>query len=224
MKKREKNNAEGNDKKRNGVALVIVTVIAIIFIPIAFLAGKLFSENGALIKLPGVNVTKNFEVTSVFLKELVEPASDLVTTRYRYKRTTNFSNPLTINDLKLEFIKDEYEYVFSGTIYVGVDLSKVKYRVDEDEKMILVTMPKPYIIAHDVDNSSFEEIKSSNSIFVDTTPEDYAKFMEDLEAQAEDEVLNDNEFMDEVNENAENVIAQFLTSSQYTCDYTVEFK
>ncbi len=68
--KKRKNNAEGNDKKRNGVALVIVTVIAIIFIPIAFLAGKLLSENGALIKLPGVNVTKNFEVTSVFFERV----------------------------------------------------------------------------------------------------------------------------------------------------------
>ena len=163
------------------------------------------------------------ELDTIVLKEILKPASELVSLKYCYtdadvyeknKNVSVFGYDATIGT-------DKTVFTYDGVINAGIDISEVNYIIDNNSRTITIDIPEPEIFSHEINENSFKFFDVKNSVFIETNLEDYTSLVSDLKKKKEDYLLNDGEFMDSVKENSERVIADFLTVSENTKDYKV---
>lgn len=165
----------------------------------------------------------HIQLTVSTLKEYTAPASELITYKYYYTDAATYEKNQTIGNLDVPLTKDKYLCVYSGTISAGIDVSDIKYVVDEGNMKIIVAMPEPDIIAHEMDDEAFYSYKIKNSVFTSSEPDDYAACQAELKVNQEDKLKSNTEFWDNVKGNAENVIRDILTMHDDVSDYQLEF-
>lgn len=194
-----------------GVFLGVVLIIAIVW----------YMQNGG--NAFGT-IQESVEINSVTVKEIIAPASELVTLKKEYTDFDTYENSKELFGKKLPFTTDKVIFTYSGVISAGIDLSEVELDVNNDKKTITITLPDAKILSHEIDEKSFEFYEIKNSILNETSFEDYTTLRAGLKERQEEKVLSDKEFMRSVEDSAENVIKGFLTSADATKDYKVIFK
>lgn len=167
---------------------------------------------------------KNYMLTISNVEKVLKPASDLVTIRYCYTDADTYENTKEFFGKKLPFTTDKVVFTYDGVISAGIDFSAVQYDIDNDSKVIHITLPEPGIISNEIDESSFKFPYISDSVFNSTDMSDYIELIDQLKKEKAQKVLKDTEFMNSAKENTEKVLKGFLTSSDKTKDYTVSFK
>jgi len=164
-------------------------------------------------------------VTTEEIKSVLAPASDLITSRYFY------SNVMSFEDIKdwfgtgidNPFTKSRGYVNYDGIVSVGIDMNDIKYEVDSSRVMIVVTLPKEKILAHEIDHSTLQS-DTKESAFNNLDAEYYAKLLDGCKKETEEKVMGNSEFMKQVRENTKQVIRSFLAANELTREYGVEFK
>ena len=176
-------------------------------------------ENDALMNPPEIQIT----VTT--LKEYIAPASELITYKYYYTDSGTYEKNKKFFDsnIKIPFTTDKSVYVYSGKISAGVDIDDINFNVNNPNKTIEVKMPKPKIIAHELDEKSFKTYDVKNSVFTSSSLDNFADFQGALKATQEDKINSNTEFWDSVKDNAENVIKSLLTVNDEVKEFKIEF-
>ena len=167
---------------------------------------------------------ENFKLEIRYLKEVIAPASDLVTTRYYYKDADTFESYKEINGFKIPLTTDKVVFTYEGTVSLGLDFSKIVFLVDERNKKITVDLPEIKVVANEIDFDSFVYYEVRNSIFTEQTMEVTTDLMAVLQEKAKNRVMNDQELLDSVRDNAESLIRGLLNSAEFSRDYKVDFK
>lgn len=197
------------------------TLICVIVVVCVALVGVIGVKNLNL----GVDEDITLNVSTI--KEILEPASDLVALKYNYAQFDTYekSKEIKLNNKKVDvpFTKDQIVFTYAGTISLGIDLSQVSYEVDEENKVITCTLPEVKIVAHETDESQFQEFEIKNSFLTKTSWTDFNKISAELKENQEESVLKDKKVIEEVEQNAQKVISSFLKSADSAKDYEVEF-
>ena len=154
------------------------------------------------------------------LKEIIEPASQLITTKYKYTNAADIENYKEAFGKKVIGTTTHTVFTYDGVISGGIDFSAIEYNIDNDARTIEITLPAPEIIANELDTNSFRFYDVSNSIFTDIKPEETIGKLDDLKKNEADKLIQDGEFLKDVNENAETLITSFLKMSDEIKDYT----
>ncbi len=169
-------------------------------------------------------VKDNYELTISNLEKIIKPANDLVTSKYHYKDADTYENFKELFGKKIPFTTDKYVFTYRGTIAAGVILDEVKFDINDEKKIIRITLPEIIITSNEIEPNSFEYPFTSDSVFNGTEMEDFTKLQSDLKSKKVEEVLSNKEFMDAARLNAEKVLEGFLTSADALKDYSVVFK
>jgi len=169
-------------------------------------------------------VKEEFTLTVENVREAVLPAAELTTTKYYYTDADVYQNYKEAFGVKIPFTTDEVVFTYDGVISVGIDISDVDYEIDNEAKLISVILPEHRIMSNEIDAESFEYPYIFDSVFNATNMKDYTKLIDELKEQKAAEILENTEFMNQAVTNTKTVIAEFLTSSEMTGEYTVEFK
>ena len=167
---------------------------------------------------------QNSKLEIRYLKEVIAPASDLVTTRYYYKDADSFQSYKEINGFKIPLTTDEVVFTYEGTVSLGIDFGKIVFLVDEKDKKITVDLSEVKIVANEIDFNSFVYYEIKNSIFTEQTMEVTTDLLAVLQEKTANRVMNDKELLDSVRDNAENLIRGLLNSAEYSSGYEVVFK
>lgn len=163
-------------------------------------------------------------VNSIKLEEIIKPASELTTSKYYYTDSSIFDNHKELMGVTLPFTTDKVVFTYSGVISAGIDMDKVVYTIDEDNKMIIIKLPNPRIMSHETDEDGFKYYDVSNSVFTETSLSDYTNLISSLKKEKESEIMLNEEFFTSVKENAKTIIREMLESSGVTDSYTVIFE
>ncbi len=169
-------------------------------------------------------VEDNFILTISNVKEVLKPASDLISTKYYYTDSDTYENYKELFGQKIPFTTDKVVFTYDGVISVGIDLSEVKYTINNDKQVITITLPEIKILANELDESSFKFPYMSNSIFNATEMDDYVELIGRLKQERADELMGNTEFMESALSNTQYVLEKFLTASDMTKEYDVVFK
>lgn len=161
------------------------------------------------------------EPTIIKISETLEPASDLISTKYYYTDAEIYEDYKELFGMKLPFTTDKSIFVYDGVISVGIDLSQVEYAVDNESKTITMTLPEIKILANEIDQDSFEFPYVSNSVFNQNEIPGFTKLLAELKELNAEKLLQNTEFMTTVRMNTELVLRSFLTASDVTADYRV---
>ena len=125
----------------------------------------------------------------------------------------------------LKFITTSSEFIYSydGYVMAGVDFEKIKIEKDEDRKIITVTMPKSEIIAVTIDKDTFKIYSEKESLWNPLKLEDYNISLVEFENAAKEKALAGG-ILARSDEQARNLVREFIISLPNTSEYTIEFK
>lgn len=171
---------------------------------------------------------KTVEIATLTIDEVesvISAASDLVSTKYFFTDADTYEKHKEwLNGKKVPFTTDKVIFKYNGTVYLGIDLSKVVCEVDNNDKTIYVTLPEVTVLSCDIDKTSFEYLHKEDSAFTKTDMEDYTDMLAELENTKKEVILANATLMLETRKNTERVIKEFLALAETTGKYEVIFK
>lgn len=182
--------------------------------------------------LPMVSVEEPIEfvetegaVVSIWnLYDAIKPASELITTEYIYTDADVFENYKQIIGLTLPFTTNKTVFTYSGVIKIGIDFDKIKIDVNEDSKVISVSLPPVQVVSNEIDTSSFKYYDVSSSVFNQTDMEDVTELITQLKQNKKEKILSDETILLQAEQNCQEVLLGFLKTAQNVGDYTIKFK
>lgn len=179
-----------------------------------------------LLKKPFGNslIKDETKLSVITLKEAVEPASELVTSKYIYKDLNTYEDSKKIKNFKLPFTTDKLYYTYTGTICVGIDINELDFKINKRKETITVKMPKTKIISHELNTDDFEAFNIKDSIFTKFDLGKYKEIEGECKKAQEEKLLDNKDFMDMVDKNTEDTLESFLKASAITKGYDIEFE
>ncbi|MHA6603282.1 DUF4230 domain-containing protein [Aerococcus urinae] len=178
-------------KKFLGALVIILGLLAVAFIGGHYL-GKQDSQT---------------EITSELVGNRLEQAKELTTTKYFYTNTASFENQRKFYNWNLPFTTKKFIVSYDGVIHVGIDLSAIDVKVQD--QTIDVTLPEVKILSHDIDSDSVKVFDEEASIFNKMTVDDYANFTNEQKKASEEEA-KDKGLLEAAKQNTERTIKEIL--------------
>lgn len=169
-----------------------------------------------------VNPVSPLIVMQVLESELGE-ISELATYEYLFTDSTHFSDSKQIKNWNIPFTKKSFTMKWDGIIKAGVNLDQIKIEVHEEQKKILVILPKAEILSYDTDENSVEVLDEKSNLFNPIKVSDKvtvdAKLEEAMKARA-----IENGLLEKAQENAEKTIYHLLSvNPDIQSIYSIEF-
>ncbi|MBR3042551.1 MAG: DUF4230 domain-containing protein [Eubacterium sp.] len=160
------------------------------------------------------------------VKESIAPAGELVSYKYFYTDAGTYekSQKFTDTDITIPFTTDKTVYTFSGTINAGIDMEEIEYDVDNEKKTIIVYLPEPQILSHELDESSFQTYDVKKSIFTSSDLKDYASFVSELKKSEEEKLRGNKEFWNQLEKNTEKTLSGLMTANEKLDDYRISYE
>lgn len=128
---------------------------------------------------------KQEKVSNDIVKATLEEASELTTAKLKYKGYAKYkdSGVAILN-------RSDFLMVYKATMRAGIDLKKVDTEVDDEKKIIWVTVPKAEIQEVKIDPSSIKYYDEKIALFNTNEKEDAIKAQELAEKEAKKEAKN----------------------------------
>ena len=145
----------------------------------------------------------------------------LLTQEYYFTQVEQYTKEKTF--LKFITTSSEFVYSYDGHVLAGVDFEKIQIGKDEDRKTITVSMPKSEIIAVTIDKDTFKIYSEKESIWNPLKLEDYNISLIEFENAAKEKALAGG-ILKRSDEQARNLVREFIISLPNTSEYTIEFK
>ncbi len=187
------------------LGLILVAIIAV--------AGYFISKN--------IEVEEKITITSETVEASIREAKELTTTKYHYKNIASYENSQEFYGVELPFTKKRFLYTYSGTINAGVDLDQVNAKVDDDNKIITVTLPEATILSHEIDEDSIMMFDEKESVFNQLKLEDYSTFRAEEKGKVEAEALKKG-LLTEANDQSKKAVEEILNINPIIAEeYTV---
>jgi len=182
------------------------------------------SESGAQTQV--IEVEPGFKVTSTTLREVIAPASKLISYEYFYTDADKYekSQPLFNTNIKVPFTTNQTVFTYSGTISAGIELSKVVFDVDNDEKTIRVLLPAPEILAHQLDMNSFQFYDIKKSVFTRADLGDYTEMQSALMEKQETKLWQNEKFWNNLENNTQSLINGLITAHDKINEYKITYE
>lgn len=200
---------EGKQKKKKskriivascliGVALVGIVAVAVLILP------KESNSNSGIVTT----------ITKSTLEQVIE-INDLSTLDYTYNAITNVKDE-SGNEIK-------YYVAYEGVVTAGININEVDVSVDEEGKIITITMPDAEIQSINVDMGTMEFIFEKDKYETETVSQEaYKACIDDLERRAKEE----DTLLSMAKENAVDAMTALITPwiEQIDEEYMVEVK
>jgi len=114
------------------------------------------------------------KVDIVVLKEQVSSIGELATAEYKYTNAGRFEDAKELLGFRLPWTEKFFTLRYKGTIKVGFDITDPDVKIEGNT--IIVTLPQPKILSHEIDFKSAEVLDQRNGLFNPVTVTDINEF------------------------------------------------
>jgi len=144
----------------------------------------------------------------------------LITQEYYFTQVEKYTKEKTF--LKFITSSSEFMYSYDGAVMAGVDFEKIKIKTDEDRKIITVDMPDSEIQAVTIDKDTFKIYSEKDSLWNPLKLEDYNISLVEFEDAAKEKAIASG-ILGRSDEQARNLVREFISSLPNTGEYTISF-
>lgn len=144
----------------------------------------------------------------------------LVTQEYYFTQVEKYTKEKTF--LKFIISSSEFMYSYDGAVMAGVDFEKIKIKTDEDRKIITVDMPDSEIQAVTIDKDTFKIYSEKDSLWNPLKLKDYNISLVEFEDAAKEKAIASG-ILGRSDEQALNLVREFISSLHNTGEYTISF-
>ena len=196
--------------------LVLIGVLLLLFG--AFLYGRFrqIESRGGLIQ------ESEPVISSHLLMEYLRNVQDLVTVEYHYMRSNTYENSRELGGWSIPFTSKKFSVVFCGVIKSGVDMSRIRVEVNDEEKRIDITLPEAHIVSHEIPEDNIVVVGESSSIFNPLTIDNYNAFTREQKAAVEQEAVDEKGILDDARDKAAEAVEALLKAMPGMEAYSLE--
>lgn len=144
----------------------------------------------------------------------------LVTQEYYFTQVEKYTKEKTF--LKFITSSSEFMYSYDGAVMAGIDFEKIEIKTDEDRKIITVDMPDSEIQAVTIDKDTFKIYSEKDSLWNPLKLEDYNISLVEFEDAAKEKAIASG-ILGRSDEQALNLVREFISSLPNTGEYTISF-
>lgn len=194
----------------------MVMVVLILFIALGF-----FCYSKGIKKAQAQYEASKPQITAVALKQQIMDINELSTVEYNYTTMGQFKDSADFYGLKIPLTTKGFIVSYDGVIKAGVDLAKAE--IDIKETVITVALPKAKILAHQVDEESFQIYDEKSGLFNRISLQDYTRFQLEQKQTMEDKAI-ENGILEKAYDNAKTTVKNIIQMSARNKDYTIVIK
>lgn len=163
------------------------------------------------------------EINLDLLHNEIADIGELATVEYLFTDAARFSDSRQIKNWSIPFTEKSFTLKWDGVIKVGVVLEKVSFDVNEDDKIITVTVPEAQILSYEIDESSVEILDENDNIFNSISVDDKIAFDESTKTAMIERAV-ENGILDKAQKNAQVIIKNIIcVDPAVEGQYAVEF-
>ena len=144
----------------------------------------------------------------------------LITQEYYFTQVEKYTKEKTF--LKFITSSSEFMYSYDGAVMAGIDFEKIEIKTDEDRKIITVDMPDSEIQAVTIDKDTFKIYSEKDSLWNPLKLEDYNISLVEFEDAAKEKAIASG-ILGRSDEQARNLVREFISSLPNTGEYTISF-
>lgn len=219
------NDQTSNDQKRKRFSFFLdlckkhnlnSTYIIIILIMFLIIAGLVL-----FITISNRPVT---EYTTKTLEFGLRDIGELATQAGYYTNVNIIENAnRTIAGVPIPLTSSKAIMTYTGTIKAGIDFDQIIIDINDETKIVSLTMPNPRILSNEIDLNSFEKYDESNSIFNPINVENYNQSLIEMKSKAETQAIS-NGIFEAAKSNAESLIGTMFKNVSGSEEYKLVFK
>ncbi len=206
------------------LGIILVSLITIIVLGVGAIRGRSSAEQGAsdAAKAAPAREEKILITTSTeTIEDGLNNMGILITQEYYFTQVETYTKEKKI----LNFINSEsgFSYSYDGKVTAGVDFEKIGLEKDDNQKVIVVSIPDSTIQTVDIDTDTFKIYSEKESLWNPIKMEDYNMSLNDFENAARQKALESG-ILDRSDEQAKNLITNFIRNFPAFNEYRIEFK
>lgn len=160
------------------------------------------------------------EIDSTLIKNRLVMAKELTTLKYHYTNMAQFENQNTFYGYKLPFTSKKFIVSYDGIINAGVNLDKMEVLIKD--KSIIIKIPKPSILSHEIDEKSLKVFDERESIFNRIDIKDYNAFSIEQKKKIESKAI-ENGLLKEAEQTSMSAITSILRIDSLLDNYDISF-
>ena len=158
------------------------------------------------------------------LYEELQGIAELATVEYLFTDAARYSDSMQIGNWNIPGTEKSFTMKWDGVIKAGIQADQVVIDVDEDQKVITVTLPAAQILSYEVDNETIEILDEKNNVFNPISVEDKVELDAATENEMKDRAVRQG-LLEQARENAQDIITGLLTAYEpIGNDYTIVFQ
>ena len=212
-------------KNKIYIAVIAVCAVAIIFLGVDYLNKDSQEESAAKETSIAELVQKEDKtVITVDTKVLQDGLANmgfLVTQEYYFTQVEKYSKEKKV--LSIIPTESGFTYSYDGAVTAGIDFDKIEVKKDDNEKTLTVEIPKSRIQTVIIDKDTFKVYSEKDSLWNPIKIEDYNNSLSEYEDAAKKKAI-ENGILERSDEQAENLIKNFIENFTQAADYEVRFE
>ena len=207
-----------------GITVLALALAAVLLIDHAVRKGQEQSEAAETVTMKTEKEKKDSVIISVNTETIQDGLANmgvLITQEYYFTQLEKYSKEKTY--LKFITTLSEFTYSYDGKVLAGVDFDKIKVTKDDGANTITIVMPPSEIRAVTIDRDTFKIYSEKESIWNPLKLEDYNISLAEFENAARDKAVQ-NGILERSDEQARNLVRQFILNLPNMSKYTINFQ
>ncbi len=207
-----------------GITMLALALAAVLLIDHAVRRGQEQSEAAETVTMKTEKEKKDSVIISVNTETIQDGLANmgvLITQEYYFTQLEKYSKEKTY--LKFITTLSEFTYSYDGKVLAGVDFDKIKVTKDDGANTITIVMPPSEIRAVTIDRDTFKIYSEKESIWNPLKLEDYNISLAEFENAARDKAVQ-NGILERSDEQARNLVRQFILNLPNMSKYTINFQ
>ena len=152
---------------------------------VGILIGAVLLGGGYFLGKSAGDGDKKEELSAITLQNQISSMSELAVVTYTYTELGQYESSKEFYGVRMPFTTNKFILTYDGVIKAGIDMAKVKVKVDADTQMVTVSLPEPEVLSHEIDEDSVKIFDEKTSIFNIFSIEDYTRFYADQKKAVE---------------------------------------
>lgn len=162
-------------------------------------------------------------LTRAYVQEQITAISELAVKKYEYRNAVKKEGEkVWLWGWTMPFSDTSLLATYDGVIKAGIDVKDIKISVNNNTRVITITIPPSKILDHNIPQETINVLEVRNNLFNKITFNDYNKFIA-AEKMEMEKVAIDHNLLTDADKEARQIIELFLKSLPGIDAYTLTF-
>lgn len=162
------------------------------------------------------------KITAEVIRENLQDVGVLTTEEYYFTEVISYSKLKKLWKIELGITESSYLISYDGVVTAGIDFTAVDVQKDDEQKRILIILPKSEILSVDIDPESFQLYSEKEGLGNPVSVTDYNQSLVEMEQNARQKAL-DRGILTRADGNARKLVGQLVAGLVNTEEYTIDF-